>query len=74
MRIDKRKKNRPIHILVAELFVDKEAPDLNIVNHKNTIKLDPYHRNLEWTTISGNTQHAVDNGLIDMARVRSFRK
>lgn len=73
MYINGIKKNRPIHIMVAELFVDKPA-DKNIVNHLNTIKIDPYYRNLEWTTLSGNTKHAVENGLIDMARVRSFKK
>lgn len=72
--IDKVKKNRPIHILTAELWVNKDKQELNIVNHENTIKIDPYYRNLEWTTISGNTKHAVENGLIDMAYVNSFRK
>ena len=74
MYINGKCKNRPIHILTAELWVSKPKEELNIVNHKNTIKIDPYHRNLEWTTVSGNTKHAVDNGLINMAYVSSFRK
>lgn len=73
MWINGVKKNKRVHILVAELYVDKPELTDNIVNHLNSCKLDSYHRNLEWTTISGNTKYAVEQGQIDMNYVRSFK-
>jgi hypothetical protein len=54
--------NISIHRLVGLHFV--ENPDnLPEVNHKNAIKNDNLHSNLEWVTKKGNSQHALINGL-----------
>lgn len=73
--VNGKKKNLYIHRLVGLTWVRKpHRKGNNIVNHKDANKLNNYWTNFEWTTISGNTKHAVENGLIDMNYVRSFRK
>lgn len=56
-------KQRRIHILVAQMFIDNPN-NLPIVGHKNNIKHDNRAENLYWTTCSENTQKAVDDGLL----------
>lgn len=51
-----------IHRLVAEIFIPN-IENKEVVNHKNGNKLDNRESNLEWTTVSENTIHAVDTGL-----------
>ncbi len=51
-----------VHALVAEAFVGKRTPGM-VVNHKNMIRSDNRDSNLEWTTNSGNLQHAIANGI-----------
>lgn len=51
-----------LHRIVAFHFCDKKI-GCNIVNHKNGIKTDNRAENLEWTTVSGNSLHAVEMGL-----------
>ncbi len=52
-----------LHRIIAEVFVEKEKPNYNVVNHINGIKTDNRIENLEWTSSSQNNIHALDNFL-----------
>lgn len=52
-----------VHRLVAEYFIPNPN-NYPIVNHKDGDKLNANIQNLEWTTLKGNTDHAVQTGLI----------
>lgn len=53
-----------VHRLVALAWCENTDPVNNVwVNHKNGIKEDCRHTNLEWGTISYNIQHAVNTRL-----------
>lgn len=55
-----------IHTLVAEHFIGINVgyPKYSIVvNHKDGNKLNNHYTNLEYTTYSGNNQHAYDHNL-----------
>lgn len=45
------------HRLTALIYV-KNPSCLDVVNHIDNVKHNNYYKNLEWTTIAGNTQHA----------------
>ena len=49
--------------LVGKYFVEGYDKDL-VINHIDGNKSNDVCTNLEWVTISQNTQHAYDNGLV----------
>lgn len=58
-----------VHRLVAFAFVDNADPEKNkIVNHLDGNKENNRADNLEWTSVVGNNQHAIDNGLIKLTK------
>lgn len=57
-----RKKRIRLHQLVMETFVGP-APSGHNINHKDGSKQNARLNNLEHSTFSGNSQHAVDTGL-----------
>lgn len=62
MYINKKKKQMPVHRLVAECFIEDYSEKLE-VNHKNTKKGDNSLSNLEMTTREGNYQHSIRCGV-----------
>lgn len=63
LRKESTRKTLKIHRLVALHFVDGWFEGA-VVNHKDGNKQNNLPLNLEWTTVAGNTQHAVDNNLL----------
>jgi hypothetical protein len=63
LRVNLDNRGCRVHILVALSFIPNpdEKP---VVNHKRGKKHDNRASQLEWVTLSENTQHAYDNGLI----------
>lgn len=52
-----------VHRLIALVLLDHPLDtDHLVVNHKDSDKLNNDPSNLEWTTYSGNNQHAYDDG------------
>lgn len=50
-------------IVIIEFVGYSNIAGYDIVNHKNGIKYCCFIENLEWTTMSGNINHAIDIGL-----------
>ncbi len=71
---NKKFKSYRVHRLVAKLFVKNPDKENTIVNHIDGNKLNNDWKNLEWTTIKGNNQHAADNNLTGktMRRISQF--
>lgn len=66
---DNKKTRQYVHRLVAMLFVENDDPENNkIVNHLDGNKENNCANNLEWTSIGGNNQHAIDNGLLKITK------
>lgn len=62
-----------VHRLVALHFVENQDKDTNrIVNHLDSNHLNNSASNLEWTTLLGNSQHALKNGRL--VRTESWLK
>ncbi len=60
--VDRQRKQKYIHRLVAEAFVFGYFADAE-VNHKNGIKTNNVVWNLEWCSRSENLRHAYKTGL-----------
>ena len=57
-------RQRRVHILVAEAFVENDDPNNKIiVGHKDNNKTNNNYKNLYWTTTQENTKKAVIDGL-----------
>lgn len=55
-----------VHRLVALHFVENHSPgEYTVVNHIDSNYLNNDSTNLEWTTMRGNTQHALKKGRLD---------
>lgn len=65
--VTKTRKMVAMHKLVMLTFVG-ERPKNMVINHKNGIKIDNRPENLEYITISQNTIHAKEMGLINRAK------
>ena len=58
-----------VHRLVALHFVNNSNPNLNnVVNHLDSNYLNNNASNLEWTTLKGNSQHALKNGRLNRTK------
>lgn len=62
-RHDKKVKNKPIHLLVAETFLIRHTHH-EVVNHIDGNKTNNHVSNLEWCTRRQNVDHAMKSGLI----------
>lgn len=54
-------KTHLVHRLVAKTFLEKPK-GMDFINHKNLNKSDNRVENLEWTTASANSKHAITEG------------
>ena len=64
LRVKLDKANCRVHILVAVAFVhNDDFEHKTVVNHRHGKKHDNRASQLEWCTLSENTQHAWDTGL-----------
>lgn len=59
---ENKEKNKYVHRLVAETFIEKLENNL-VVNHIDGNKLNNYYLNLEWVTSGINNKKAYDIGL-----------
>jgi len=59
MSVRLNKRNVRLHRLIAHKYCVHDNPEDNIVNHRNSNKLDNRVENLEWVTIKENTLQAI---------------
>jgi|SRR3989344_6731061 len=61
-----------VNILVAQMFIPNNNAENIIVNHKDGNKLNNNIDNLEWSTFSKNTIHAVQTGLMSTKKIATL--
>lgn len=66
---DGKRCNHRIHRLLGLLFIPNPNK-LPFINHLDTNKRNHKLSNLEWSSVSENTKHAVDNGCMDHIKRR----
>lgn len=67
--VNGKRKHMLVHRLVAINYIPN--PEQHpVINHKDGNQLNNCVENLEWCTISHNTQHAYDNGMIESVTKR----
>lgn len=71
LRVTIGRKNKNIHRLVAETFLNN-FNNLPQVNHKNGNKKDNSLSNLEWVNNKQNAEHALRTGLIKTKKIRMY--
>lgn len=64
---DGKQSTKKVHRLVAQAFINT-TENYWEVNHLDGNKLNNNKNNLEWSTRSDNMRHAINTGLIDIAR------
>jgi hypothetical protein len=71
--INNKNKKEFIHRLVAKTYLENPN-NYEIVNHKDSNKLNNNVDNLEWCSRNDNVKHAVENGLIKTKKVKQLDK
>lgn len=71
--IENKPKRIKVHRLVALLFLEENIENKPTVNHIDGNKINNHYSNLEWATFKENNQHAIDNGLRNVAQSNSDR-
>lgn len=76
---DKKGDNQfSVHRLVATMFIPKTEEDIklgrNVVNHKDTDKLNNTWTNLEWMTVQENTLHGIKNDCLRYPLIMNKKK
>lgn len=69
-----KRKNFSIHVLTAYMFCEKMSVDQVQVNHLDGDKFHNYYKNIKWSTISENNQHAYDTGLMKKGKEHHLGK
>jgi hypothetical protein len=62
----------PVHILVAEAFLERRPTSRHTVNHIDGIKSNNRAINLEWATRLEQTRHAIRLGLMDPNEIKQY--
>lgn len=58
-----RGKSYLVHRLLGETYIPRLREEQNIINHKDCVKRNNDHANLEWCTITENTLHSISMGM-----------
>ncbi|MBZ0158393.1 MAG: NUMOD4 motif-containing HNH endonuclease [Alphaproteobacteria bacterium] len=71
--LDGKPKTRPVHALVADVFLPPRPEGKDELNHKDGDKTNNHCRNLEWCTSSENNLHKFRLGLAEKKGERHHR-